>query len=264
LFEEVAKFRAARRIWARLMRDRMGARNEASLRMRFHTQTAGSTLTAQQPLNNVVRTGYQALAAVLGGTQSLHTNSYDEALGLPTSESATLALRTQQILAFESGVGDTVDPLAGSYYVEALTDAVETAAMALIDEIDGMGGAVAAIEAGFPQGHIEEAAYREATRLEDGASVVVGVNRYAADADDPSAPTRVDPALEQAQTAAVGAVRERRDDAAVVAALDDLRSAARGDGNLLPVMKRALAAMATVGEVSGVLRDVFGRYRPGH
>jgi methylmalonyl-CoA mutase, N-terminal domain len=194
LFEEVAKFRAARRLWARLMRDRVGAKSGASRKMRFHTQTAGSTLTAQQPLTNVVRTAYQALAAVLGGTQSLHTNSFDEALGLPTSQSATLALRTQQILAFETGVPDTVDPLAGSYYVESLTDALEAEAQRLIDQIDALGGAVAAIEAGFPQREIEDAAYREATRLENSETVQVGVNRFATAAEEPIAILAIDPA----------------------------------------------------------------------
>ncbi len=264
LFEEVAKFRAARRIWARLMRHRLGATDESSWKMRFHTQTAGSTLTAQQPLNNVVRTGYQALAAVLGGTQSLHTNAYDEALGLPTSQSATLALRTQQILAFESGVGDTVDPLAGSYYVESLTDAVEAGAMALIDQIDRMGGAVAAIENGFPQRLIEEAAYREATRLEQGTSPVVGVNRFVGGDDETPPIGMVDPGLEPAQVARTRLVRTTRSQPAVDRALDELRRVAEGTGNLLPPMKVALAEMATVGEVSGILRGVFGRYRPGH
>jgi methylmalonyl-CoA mutase N-terminal domain/subunit len=260
LFEEVAKFRAARRMWARLMRERVGAKREASWRMRFHTQTAGSTLTAQQPLNNVVRTSYQALAAVLGGTQSLHTNSYDEALGLPTAASATLALRTQQILAFESGVADTVDPLAGSYFVESLTDEVEAEAMRLIAKVDALGGAVAAIEAEFPQREIEEAAYQEAMRLERGDASLVGVNRFVLDDDEPTAVLAVDPALEPGQIAKTRAVREARDGAAVAAALADVRAAAEDGSNVLLPTKLALQAMATVGEVADVFRDVFGVY----
>jgi methylmalonyl-CoA mutase N-terminal domain/subunit len=262
LFDEVAKYRAARRVWARLMRDRMGARREASWRMRFHTQTAGSTLTAQQPLNNVVRTAYQALAAVLGGTQSLHTNSFDEALGLPTDASATLALRTQQILAHETGVPDVVDPLAGSYYVESLTDAIEAEAMALIDRVDALGGAVAAIQEGFPQREIEEAAYRTAKALERTESVQVGVNRFVADAAEPvPVPVMVvDPHLEPGQVERLGRMREGRDAAAVDDALDAVRHAAVRGENLMYPMKRALAAMATVGEVADVLRSEFGTY----
>ena len=198
-FEEVAKFRAARRVWARLMRDEVGATDPRSWAMRFHTQTAGSTLTAQQPLTNVVRTTVQAMAAVMGGTQSLHTNSFDEALGLPTEQSAMLALRTQQVLAHESGLTATVDPLGGSYYVEALTDAVEAKATALLDEIGAQGGAVAAIESGWMQARIEESAYREARRQEAGSSVVVGVNRFTTDDDIPVPVLKVDPELEADQ-----------------------------------------------------------------
>jgi methylmalonyl-CoA mutase N-terminal domain/subunit len=260
LFEEVAKFRAARRLWARLMRDRMGATNEQSWRMRFHTQTAGSTLTAQQPLTNVVRTAYQALAAALGGTQSLHTNSFDEALGLPTEESALLALRTQQVLAHETGIASTVDPLAGSYFVESLTTAVEEDAMALIERIDDLGGAVRAIEAGFPQREIEDAAYRVARAIDSGDQVVVGVNRFTDDKETDTPVLRVDPALERDQVARTREVREGRDQAAVDKALAELRSAAQGSDNVLYPMKTALADMATVGEVSDVLRDVFGVY----
>ncbi len=262
LFEEVAKFRAARRLWASLMRERVGATREASWRMRFHTQTAGSTLTAQQPLNNVVRTSYQALAAVLGGTQSLHTNAYDEALGLPTEASATLALRTQQILAFESGVPDTVDPLAGSYYVESLTDAVEAEARRLIAKIDELGGAVAAIDAGFPQMQIEEAAYAEARRQEASESVVVGVNRFAGDEIEPVPVLAVDPALEPGQVARTREVRNDRDAEAVTAELAAISAAAREGSNLLYPMKRALAAMATVGEVADAMRAEFGTHQP--
>jgi methylmalonyl-CoA mutase N-terminal domain/subunit len=261
LFEEVAKYRAARRIWARLMRERLGARNPASWRMRFHVQTAGSTLTAQQPHNNVVRTSYQALAAVLGGTQSLHTNSFDEALGLPTDASARLALRTQQILAFETGVGDTVDPLAGSYYVESLTDAVEAAAHGLLAEIEARGGAVAAIEAGYQQQEIEAAAYRYARGLETGDQVVVGVNEYAdADASIPDV-SAVDPAVGERQAADLAAIRDERDPRRVDAALGVVAATAREGGNLLYPMGEALQAMATIGEVSGCLAEVFGRYR---
>jgi methylmalonyl-CoA mutase N-terminal domain/subunit len=260
LFEEVAKFRAARRLWARLMRHEVGARNPESWRMRFHTQTAGSTLTAQQPLNNVVRTTVQALAGVLGGTQSLHTNSFDEALGLPTQDAATLALRTQQILAFESGVADTADPLAGSYYVESLTDALEEQAAALIDRIRELGGAVAAIAQGFPQREIEEAAYRHALRVERAERIVVGVNRHV-EGGDPQVPvTAVDPALETEQKARLRRRRDERDEGPVVAALAALEEAAAGDDNLLPPMKRAVAAGATLGEVSSVLEAVFGRH----
>jgi methylmalonyl-CoA mutase N-terminal domain/subunit len=243
------------------MRERVGATDPASWRMRFHTQTAGSTLTAQQPANNVVRTAYQALAAVLGGTQSLHTNAFDEALGLPTEESAMLALRTQQILGFESGVTDTVDPLAGSYYVESLTDAIEAEAEGLIAEIDAMGGAVAAIEAGFPQRAIEDAAYATARAVEALDEVVVGVNRFVVDDPAPVPAMTVDPELETAQVVAVAQVRATRDQLAVDDALAAVRQAAEGDANLLYPMKQALAAMATVGEVSDALRAVFGTYQ---
>ncbi|MFO7548904.1 MAG: methylmalonyl-CoA mutase family protein [Acidimicrobiia bacterium] len=263
LFEEVAKFRAARRIWARTMREGFGAADPRSWAMRFHTQTAGSTLTAQQPLNNVVRTTVQALAAVLGGAQSLHTNSYDEALGLPTEAAATLALRTQQILAFESGLTDTVDPLAGSFFVEALTDAVEAKAVELLDLVEEMGGAVAAIEAGWMQGQIEEAAYVEARHQESGESVVVGVNRFVDEAHTEVPVMTVDPGLEADQRARLTAWREARDGEAVAAGLDAVEQAARGDDNLLYPMRRALAAGATVGEVSDALRRVFGVHRPG-
>jgi methylmalonyl-CoA mutase, N-terminal domain len=263
LFEEVAKFRAARRIWARTMREEFGATDPRSWAMRFHTQTAGSTLTAQQPLSNVVRTTVQALAAVLGGTQSLHTNSYDEALGLPTEESATLALRTQQILAHESGLTDTVDPLAGSYFVEALTDAVEAKAVELLEHIEGMGGAVAAIEAGWMQAQIEEAAYAEARRQESGESVVVGVNRFVDTEHTPIPVMTVDPGLEADQRARLAAWRQARDAGAVDAELASVEAAAGGDDNLLYPMRRALAAGATIGEVSDALRRVFGVHRPG-
>ncbi len=258
--EEVAKFRAARRLWAVLMRERVGARRPDSWRMRFHTQTAGSTLTAQQPLNNVARTTVQALAAVLGGTQSLHTNSYDEALGLPTEEAARVALRTQQILGYESGVAGAVDPLAGSYYVESLTDAVEGEALALVDKVEGMGGAVAAIEAGFVQREIEDSAYAAARAVDAGDQVVVGVNRFL-DGDEAPIPVLVvDPALEAAQVEALVARRAAR--GPVDRQLAAVHDAAEGSENLLYPMKEALAAGATLGEVAGALRDVFGSYRP--
>ncbi len=261
LFEEVAKYRAARRLWATLMRDEVGATDPSSWRMRFHTQTAGSTLTAQQPHNNIVRTTVQALAAVLGGTQSLHTNSFDEALGLPTEESAMVALRTQQILAHESGVVDTVDPLAGSYYIETLTDAIETEARTLLDRVAALGGAVAAIEEGFPQQEIEDAAYRYATHVERGDTVVVGVNRFAVDDEQDTPVMAVDPALETGQRERLARVRAARDEEAVAVALEAVRVAAAGASNLLYPMREALRRMATVGEVSAVLEGVFGRYR---
>ncbi len=276
LFEEAAKYRAARRLWARLMRERIGASAPESWRMRFHTQTAGSSLTAQQPLNNITRTAYQALAATLGGTQSLHTNSFDEALGLPTEEAALVALRTQQILADETGVTAVVDPLAGSYFVEALTDRLEAEATELIERIDGFGGAVAAIEAGFQQGAIEEAAYRYARGVESGAVTIVGVNRYQGEVPPPlggsSAPggeggpaiavLQVDPETEADQIRALKAHRAGRDEDALDS-LAAVRDAATGDGNLLYPMREALRVGATVGEVSTTLEGVFGRYRPG-
>jgi methylmalonyl-CoA mutase N-terminal domain/subunit len=264
LFEEAAKFRAARRLWARLMRERLGAKDPASWRMRFHTQTAGSTLTAQQPLNNIVRTAYQGLAAVLGGTQSLHTNSFDEALGLPTNESAMLALRTQQVLGYESGVADVVDPLAGSYYVESLTDTIERDALALIEKIDELGGAVAAIDQGFQQGEIETAAYEYARAVDAGEAVVVGVNRFIA-GDDPDADLQtIDAMLERDQIMALAERRLERDSVAVANALVLVTDIAKGSGNLLYPMKEALIAGATIGEITNALLPVFGRYRPSY
>ena len=263
LFEEVAKYRAARRMWARIMTERFGAADERSKLMRFHTQTGGSTLTAQQPDNNVVRVTLQALAAVLGGTQSLHTNGFDEALGLPTEKAARLALRTQQVIAFESGVADTVDPLAGSYYVESLTEAVEAAAWQYLDKIDGMGGAVAAIEAGFPQDEIERAAFDYAKAIDEGQKVVVGVNRYVADDIDAPDVLAPDPALQAAQAERLRDLRARREQPAVDVALADVAAAARGSQNLLVPMKEALRRRATLGEVSDVLRSAFGTYAPG-
>ena len=262
LFEEVAKYRAARRIWAHEMR-RLGARRDDSLKMRFHTQTAGSTLTAQQPENNIVRTTIQALGAVLGGTQSLHTNAFDEALGLPTDDSALVALRTQQILAYESGVADTVDPLAGSYFVESLTDAVEAAARRVMGAVADAGGAVAAIEARVVQGMIEDAAYAHARRVESGEIVVVGVNRFVSDSAAVPETPGMDPELEARQAERLASWRAARDGTALDTALAEVAAAAGSTANVLYPMKQALALGATVGEVSGVLEGVFGRYRPG-
>jgi len=262
LFQEVAKYRAARRIWARIMTERFGAHDEKSKRLRFHTQTGGSTLTAQQPYDNIVRVTLQALSAVLGGTQSLHTNSFDEALGLPTEHAARLALRTQQVIAFESGVTDTVDPLAGSYFLETMTNEVESAALSYIARIDALGGAVAAIESGFMQDEIEQAAYRYAKAVESGAEIVVGVNRFVdEEAGEPEA-FPIDPSLQRDQIERLRALRASRDQAGVDAAIDDVRSAARGTQNLLVPMREALARRATLGEVSDALREVFGEYRP--
>jgi methylmalonyl-CoA mutase N-terminal domain/subunit len=262
LFQEIAKYRAARRIWAHIMTERFGALEEKSKRLRFHTQTGGSTLTAQQPDDNIVRVTLQALAAVLGGTQSLHTNGFDEALGLPTEHAAKLALRTQQVIAFESGATDTVDPLAGSYFLETLTNEVEAGALAYIGRIDELGGAVAAIEAGFMQDEIEQAAYDYAKAVESGSEVVVGVNRFVdSEAGEPEV-FPIDPALQRGQVERLGSLRASRNAAAVEDALEDVRVCARGTQNLLVPMRAALANRATLGEVSDVLREVFGEYRP--
>jgi methylmalonyl-CoA mutase, N-terminal domain len=262
LFEEVAKFRAARRMWARIMKERFGARNPKSMMCRFHTQTAGSSLTAQSIDNNVVRTTLQALAAVLGGTQSLHTNSRDEALALPTVESARLALRTQQIIAHEAGVTETPDPLAGSWFVESLTDELEAAATAYLAEIDAMGGTLTAIESGFQQRQIQESAYRVQREIERGDRIVVGVNKFRD--DEPGtrpALLRIDPDGERRQVAGVRRIRAERDPAAWGAALARLEDAARGDVNLLEPIIEAVAAYATVGEISDRLRSVWGVHR---
>jgi methylmalonyl-CoA mutase, N-terminal domain len=261
LFEEVAKYRAARRMWARIMTERFGAKDERSKMLRFHTQTGGSTLTAQQPENNIVRTTVQTLAAALGGTQSLHTNGFDEALGLPTTRAAKLALRTQQIVGFESGVADTVDPLAGSYFVESLTDRVEEAATAYLRRIDELGGAVAAIEARFMQDEIEAAAYSYAKAVDDGEKVVVGVNRFTDEESEAAEVFPIDVKLQKLQIERTRSVRAERDRVAVDAALDAVAVTARG--NLLVPMKAALKQMATLGEVADVLRAEFGVYQPG-
>jgi methylmalonyl-CoA mutase N-terminal domain/subunit len=262
LFEEVAKFRAARRMWAHIMAERFGARSEKSKRLRFHTQTAGSTLTAQQPETNVVRVTVQTLAAVLGGTQSLHTNGFDEALGLPTERAAKLALRTQQVVGHETGIVDTVDPLAGSYFIETLTDEVERLAWQYLERIDELGGAVAAIEQGYMQDEIEQAAYAWAKCVDSGEKVIVGVNRYVE--DEPAEPDvfPIDPALQRTQVDRLQRLRRERDQAEVDAALAAVESTARGSANLLVPMREALRCRATLGEVSDVLRAVFGVYQP--
>ena len=261
-FEEVAKFRAARRLWAEIMKERFGAKNPRSMMLRFHTQTGGATLTAQQPENNIVRTTLEALAAVLGGTQSLHTNSFDEALSLPSEKAATIALRTQQLIGFESGVADSVDPLGGSWLVESLTDEIEERARDYLGRIDEMGGAVEAIESGWMKQEIEEAAYGIVKQVESGERPVVGVNRFAHADEEPVDIEPLDSKLEERQVARLQDVRGRRDQGAVDAALKSLREAAQGKDNLLYPMREALAAYATLGEVSDVLRDVFGVYEP--
>jgi methylmalonyl-CoA mutase N-terminal domain/subunit len=268
LFEEVAKFRAARRMYARMMRERFGA-SDASARLRFHTQTGGVTLAAQQPLNNVVRVTVQALSAVLGGTQSLHTNGYDEALSLPTAEAATLALRTQQVLGYESGVAATTDPLAGSYYVEQLTNLLERDAIALLDRVDALGGAERAIAAGFMQEEIARSAYEQQMRVERGESVIVGVNRFTDDGEPPSLPTPDYSALERGQVERVRAVRAKREAGAVERALSALRdesrsyvSAAGERPPLMPLIVEAVRARATVGEIADALRASWSEYRP--
>jgi methylmalonyl-CoA mutase N-terminal domain/subunit len=260
-FEEVAKFRAARRMWATIMRERFGARDQRSWLLRFHTQTAGSTLTAQQPDNNIVRTAYQAMAAVLGGTQSLHTNSRDEALSLPTEDAVRVALRTQQILAFETGVADTIDPLAGSYFVEALTDELERLAWEYIARVDELGGSVRAIELGYIQREIEDAAYRAQREQEEEKRIVVGVNRFQVAEEARPDVLRVDPELGRRLAARLATLRAERDGAAVGAALAALEEAARGTANLLPRILHAVEQSATLGEISDTMRRVFGEQR---
>ena len=261
LLEEIAKFRAARRLWARLMRDRFKARDPRSLMLRFHTQTAGSSLTAQQPEVNVVRTTIQALAAVLGGTQSLHTNSMDEALALPTESAARVALRTQQVIAYESGVTQAADPLGGSYAIEHLTDEIEEGAVAYLEKIEAMGGMLRAIEIGYVQREIQEAAYRYQKAVEAQEQVVVGVNRFQVDEEPPVNVLRIDPALEQAQIDRVRALRARRDTPATTTAINKLKQAATTDENLLPRILECVESSATVGEISNALRDIWGEYR---
>ncbi len=262
LFEEVAKFRASRRIWAKVMSERFGAKDKRSLLLRFHTQTGGSTLTAQQPEINIVRVAVQALAAVLGGTQSLHTNGFDEALGLPTAKAAKIALRTQQIIGHESGVVDTPDPLGGSYFVETLTDQIEELAWNYLAKVDALGGAVNAIETGYMQDEIEQAAYEYAKAVDSNSKIIVGVNEFIDDAPESPEVFPIDPALQAHQVASVRAVRASRDGIAVSDALADLEKKARNGGNLLYPMKEALKRRATLGEVSDTLRSVFGAYQP--
>ena len=259
-FQEVAKFRAARRLWARIMRERFGATNPRALALRFHAQTGGSTLTAQQPENNVVRVAVQALSAVAGGAQSLHTNAFDEALALPTERAATIALRTQQILQHEAGTTATTDPLGGSYYVEALTGELEARALELIERVDEVGGAVAAIEQGFVQAEIEQAAFRWQQQVESGERVIVGVNRYAVDEEEPIELHRLDPAAERRQVERTARVRAERNADEAAASLERVRATARGDGNLLVPMREALRARCTIGEICGVLREEWGEH----
>jgi methylmalonyl-CoA mutase N-terminal domain/subunit len=261
LLEEIAKFRAARRLWAHIMRDRFHATNPRAQQLRFHTQTAGSSLTSAQPENNIVRVALQAIAAVLGGTQSLHTNGQDEALGLPTESSARIALRTQQIIAHESGVANTVDPMGGAWAIEALTDQIEGAAREILDRIDRLGGTLTAIEQGAIQLDIQESAYRTQQNIERGEQVVVGVNRFNEDEATPMEVLHIDPALEVRQIARVRAVRASRDEASWRRSLDAVERAAAGGQNLVPPILAAVEANATVGEISDAMRRVFGEYR---
>src|SRR5438067_1542491 len=259
--EEVAKFRAARRMWARMMREKLGAKNPRSWMLRFHTQTAGSTLTAQQPENNIVRTAIQAMAAVLGGTQSLHTNSFDEALSLPTEQAARIALRTQQIVAFESGVPNTIDPVAGSYFIESLTDEIEKRAWEYLDKIDALGGMLKAIERGFVQQEIQNAAYEQQKSIETGEATVVGVNRFTQESRGQVPIQRIDESLEQKQVERLRALRAKRDQRAWNNAIKSVQNAARSGENLMPKIVDAVEAYATVGEISDAMRAVFGEYQ---
>jgi methylmalonyl-CoA mutase N-terminal domain/subunit len=261
LLEEVAKFRAARRMWARIMKERFGARDPRSWMLRFHTQTAGCTLTAQQPDNNIVRVAVQALAAVLGGTQSLHTNSRDEALALPTEDSVRIALRTQQVIAYESGVADSIDPLAGSYMVESLTDQIEEKAQAYIEKIDALGGAAEAISRGFQQKEIQDSAFAYQKAIESKEQVIVGVNQFSIEEEPPKDLLKIKPEVERAQKQALAQVRSRRDDGAVERSLARLGLAARGTENLMPHILEAVRAYATLGEISDVMREVFGEHQ---
>jgi methylmalonyl-CoA mutase N-terminal domain/subunit len=261
LLEEVAKFRAARRMWARIMREHFKAKNPRSWMLRFHTQTAGSTLTAQQPENNIVRTAIQGLAAVMGGTQSLHTNSYDEALALPTEQAARIALRTQQVIAYESGVAQTIDPLAGSYYIEALTNEIEKRAAEYLGKIEVMGGMLKAIERGFVQQEIQNAAYEYQRAVDREDAIVVGVNRFEVGEEKPIPIQKIDPALEPKQIERVRTLRARRDLGPWKAALQGVEDAARSGANVMPKILEAVEAYATVGEISDAMRRVFGEYR---
>ena len=260
--EEVAKFRAARRLWAKIMKERFNARSARSQMLRFHTQTGGATLTAQQPENNIVRTAVQALAAVLGGTQSLHTNSMDEALGLPTEKAVQIALRTQQIIAYENGVGDVADPLGGSFYIEDLTNRLEAEAKEYIDTIDNMGGAMTAIEKGFQQREIQESAYRYQRQVEEKERVIVGVNEFVSNGDDEQEILRLDPSIGQRQSEKLRKLRSNRDDAAVSHIRGKIAHAAQGTENLMPLIVEAVESKMTLGEISHTLREVWGEYRP--
>ncbi len=261
MLEEVAKYRAARRLWAKIMKERFGAKKDKSMMLRFHTQTAGSTLTAQQPDNNIVRVTIQTLAAVLGGTQSLHTNSRDEALALPTEESVRIALRTQQIVAEESGVTGTIDPLAGSYYIESLTDDIEERAMGYIETVDNMGGMVRAIEEGWPQREIQNSAYEYQKDIESGQRIIVGVNKFQIEETSPKGLHRVDPEVEKKQIRRLAEVKAGRDAERVNTILADIRKCAEGSDNLMPLFVEAARSYVTLGEIVGVLKDVFGEYR---
>jgi methylmalonyl-CoA mutase N-terminal domain/subunit len=260
VFQEVAKFRAARRMWASIMRERFGATDERSWRLRFHTQTGGVTLTAQQPENNIVRVALQGFAAVCGGTQSLHTNGFDEALALPTERAAKIALRTQQIIGYESGAADTVDPFAGSYFVEALTDEIETSARELIAKIDELGGSVQAID--FMKNEIEESAFGYHERYRIGQDIVVGVNKFVEDSPEVPDILRVDPESERQQVERLKAFKSNRDHELVERRLEEIRVAARGSDNMLPTLRQALKDRCSMGEVCGAMRDVFGEYQP--
>ncbi len=261
LLEETAKFRAARRMWAKIIKERFSAKKSKSMKLRFHTQTAGSTLTAQQPDNNIVRVAIQTLAAVLGGTQSLHTNSRDEALSLPTEDSVRIALRTQQIVATESGVANTIDPLAGSYFIEELTDKIEREAFEYIEQIDEMGGMISAIEQGYVQKEIQDSAYNYQRSIESGERVIVGVNKYKIDREPPKELLKVDPSIRDVQIRKLEALKERRDNDAVQKHLEALAGAAGGDENLMPYIIAAVREYATIGEISDVLREAFGEYK---
>jgi methylmalonyl-CoA mutase N-terminal domain/subunit len=260
LFEEVAKFRAARQMWATIMKD-LGATDPKAMMLRFHTQTGGSTLTAQQPQNNITRVAIQTIAAVLGGTQSLHTNGYDEALSLPTEEAARIALRTQQVVAFESGIADTVDPLAGSYFIESLTGEVETAALQLIEKIDAMGGSVAAIEEGFMQNEIAKSAYEYQRNIESGEKIIVGVNKFQTEEKNTTPVFRIDESIQKIQTNKLKALRSKRDNAKASSCLKILQETARGNGNLMPAVVDAVEHYCTLGEIADELRKVFGEYK---
>ncbi|MCZ6603245.1 MAG: methylmalonyl-CoA mutase family protein, partial [Planctomycetota bacterium] len=260
-FEEICKYRAARRIWSRHMKEKYGAKQEKSWQLRFHTQTAGCSLTAPQPENNIVRTAYQAMAGVLGGTQSLHTNSLDETLALPTERAVKIALRTQQILAYETGVAHTADPLAGSYYIESLTSTMEEEAEAYFRRIEELGGVIPAIEEGFFQREIGESAYRYQKALDEGRQTMVGVNRFVEDEELPIDVLKIDPGAEKEQAARLAAIRGRRDEGKTASALEDIRETARGDGNLMPPILDAVRSYATLGEMVDAIRDVFGPYQ---